>query len=740
VAGASTQLLPGADATPVVVPIHTAAADMGITYGVWAAGQDYKVSFHDGATFVPLLGKKYPHNQPLKWQTTSVQMGGVELVTQAPALHYKELRAEYALGAVVEAYDVRADGVEQTFVIKQRHAAGDLVIRGTFESQLQAQNVAAQHQELRFFDTQGRHLVTYGAATAVDARGRTTPMTTGYEGGVATLRLSADWLAAATFPVTVDPLLGTGGSLAGNTRDELDVVRDSETVNDPVWMCYTVWASAGDRDLYFRRFTDTGQVSALMYYDVTSSWSTQGGRCSYDAVDNHGVVVFDRYFPLTATRRLRFHSHLRSDLVTNLTWSTIATSDNAWRADVGGTDYGSVSPSTIVVWQQEPNGGIFQNTTTSDIYACFLDVAAGTATAPFVIANGTLQDQERPSVNQTALGLGTTGWLVAYQTISTNVLGGDDWDVALKRVDPTGSVSPAMLIDNTSSSHKMAPMVEGRHTRYMVAFTSSTQAQLPGAPTDNVGHQVRAVRVDWPAGAAAGTEPFGTEVVASYGSARARLAGLAHDRNSLSHWALMHHSDFSQNLYFTTHGYQGEVVQSEVVISPSGSDTSGPGGLSFNEFADEFVIGYAVNGATNYVTMDRFAYPFVPPAFTSGIACSPAQLSWVGSQVIGNGYGYIRVTGAAQDSLHVMVMATAPASQILSGIPVIQNGCWLLVPNTGADHVGLFGLEIGANPVYPLPLPEFLSTDTYYFQDFHTIGNGNLTLISTPRLTLPIVK
>ena len=32
----------------------------------WATGSDYKVSFHDGFTFVPYLGGGYPRNQPLR--------------------------------------------------------------------------------------------------------------------------------------------------------------------------------------------------------------------------------------------------------------------------------------------------------------------------------------------------------------------------------------------------------------------------------------------------------------------------------------------------------------------------------------------------------------------------------------------------------------------------------------------------------------------------------------------------
>ncbi|MCA8950103.1 MAG: hypothetical protein KDE27_11420, partial [Planctomycetes bacterium] len=75
----STAIRPTAIAAGTCVPIHSAAPDLGLEYGVWAAGDDYKVSFHGDMTFVPYLGAAYPHNQPWSWRTASVRCGEVEL-------------------------------------------------------------------------------------------------------------------------------------------------------------------------------------------------------------------------------------------------------------------------------------------------------------------------------------------------------------------------------------------------------------------------------------------------------------------------------------------------------------------------------------------------------------------------------------------------------------------------------------------------------------------------------------
>ena len=55
------------------VPVHRETLPDGHELGLWTAGRDWKASFHDGMTFVPYLGREYPHNQPFAWRTTSVR-------------------------------------------------------------------------------------------------------------------------------------------------------------------------------------------------------------------------------------------------------------------------------------------------------------------------------------------------------------------------------------------------------------------------------------------------------------------------------------------------------------------------------------------------------------------------------------------------------------------------------------------------------------------------------------------
>lgn len=721
-----------------LIPIHTSTPDQGAEYGIWAAGPKYKVSFHDGATFVPLLGKSYPHNQPVTWRTNTVTVGYQELATQEPQLHYDELRAEYDLGGIIEAYDIRTDGVEQTFVLAQRPAqSGDLVIRGVVESMLRANNAAPAHQELQFVDDQGKHLFTYGKATAIDANGNRRTMLTSHEHGQVTLRLDGDWLSQAAFPIVVDPLLGPGTQLGGDPREEIDVVRTSEHFIEAVWMGYSVYASAADRDVYLVRYMDAGQVGPGVFADVSANWSSQGARVAYVAGADRAVVVYDRVFFSSGARLLRYHRHDEDDPNFNSAVWSIATNGHAWRCDVGGTETGT-GTEALVVFQREPAIGAFANSNTSDIYGCLVDLTSS-AGASFVITNAASQDQERPSVNQVATGNANDSWRVAYQTLSTGVIGGqDDWDIAVKRVDLFGNSSAPLFIDGGSSDHKFAPIIEGQGNRYLVMFTATPTTSA--FPTGINGEQIRAVRVDWTNGAPMGTQPWGTAVIQNNNDPRLELAGLGYDRDTDSHWVTMFRSNVTQLIYLRTLGHRGQLLQSATVFNPIGNDESVRGAVSFDHTGPQFILAYGNNGSSDFVTMDRWEHTSVSSWSTSGSACSPASIEWQGSQLIGNEFGHMRVLGAANDSIHALVLADATASFQFFNTPPIQDSCWLLVPSAGPNHFGILDLKIGANPEWNVPLPESLSDDTFYFQGFHTVGNGNLDFVSTQRLALPVAR
>src|SRR5690349_2153541 len=119
---------------------------------------------------------------------------------------HTESRFEYRFPGVTEAYDLRGDGVEQTFVIAARpRSPGDLVVEGRIETELSpvAATVPASHAELVYADRQGNPIVKYGKAFAIDALGNRTEVTTSLSGSTVRLCVPGAWLSEAMFPVTI---------------------------------------------------------------------------------------------------------------------------------------------------------------------------------------------------------------------------------------------------------------------------------------------------------------------------------------------------------------------------------------------------------------------------------------------------------------------------------------------------------------------------------------------------------
>ena len=156
------------DGEAFTVPIHRGEADpVGGIYGVWASGPDFKVSFHDGFAFYPLLGPAYQENLPLRWKTESVTVGTRPLFPKGsvPETNFEDWRFEYTYPGVTEAYDVGKSGVEQTFTLHSPPSfQGDLVVTGRITTRLKADPSLENHRPMVFEDQKGAPLSDRGGS------------------------------------------------------------------------------------------------------------------------------------------------------------------------------------------------------------------------------------------------------------------------------------------------------------------------------------------------------------------------------------------------------------------------------------------------------------------------------------------------------------------------------------------------------------------------------------------------
>ncbi|MCA8950737.1 MAG: hypothetical protein KDE27_14640 [Planctomycetes bacterium] len=722
-----------------LVPIHTQEDDGGVAYGTWAAGARYKVAFENGATFVPYLGRSYPALRPFAWRTRSVRIGETEVAVGAPRFRHGDYRAEFDRGGVVEAYDVRADGLEQTFVIATRPAGvGDLVIRGDVATELVADARAGEHAAVDFRDADGNAIVRYGAATAVDAAGDRQPMTTAFGDGILTLRLDAAWLAAASYPIVVDPLLGNIFSVTDtDVVEQVDLLRDDVGAQGNNWRVAVRWAAANDADIGLRRFDDDGTGNTLVYSDTTAAWSTPD--CSIGLQRHNGIVLlaFTRLLS-TGVRALRVHQHSRGNFSLSSQLVGVNTgSSQAWRPDVG-TDLAFAAPRSLLIVFQQENTPTFVNTTTSEIWGVIYDMANQTAGTPFLIAGQPLEDHERPTAGK--IRTPTRPWTVAYEVLGAGALWSPhvDTDLELRRVDRAGNVGAETVLGLGNGWHDLAPRLGGFDDVQIVAYPRSRVSVVGSNPSGDNGMEIVTRRHDWDG--TTWTQPYGSYRHAVNPDPRVVLTGIDMDTTTNSHYVLSYRSTATENVYVRTIGYRGYLTRLETLFTAGAGDQTISGAVAYDVTNERFLVAYGANRPlTNYTNVDGFVHPSALPPVHGGLGCSAGQLDWVGSQLIGDDDCQIVLDNIPAGALATVIVGTQPLNQLLVGVPIVHAGCWLLVPNTGVGSLATMPVGFGPSVSYRIDLPEWLGPFDLHFQGVH-FDAGNTEVFTTDRLTVPLVK
>lgn len=239
----------------------------------WAKGDDWKASFGaDGLVFVPFLGADAERNLPLALCLVGVHSGdaAVPFVADGVATRAAERRIEIARGSLVEAYDLRPEGIEQTFVFANAPGRGALAVELAITSELLGERLA--DGACRFRHARGG--VDIGSATAIDRDGKRAPCRTDLVGDRLRWTVPAEFVASATFPLTIDPVITTSSLLPAQVRPLL--APDIAFVGS--WGGYygavleEIW-SAADHDVVVLARDLDGNLVDTDYVDVTTvSW------------------------------------------------------------------------------------------------------------------------------------------------------------------------------------------------------------------------------------------------------------------------------------------------------------------------------------------------------------------------------------------------------------------------------------------------------------------------------------
>lgn len=243
----------------------------------------------DGVTFLPYLGPTEPA-APVRLRLRSVRRGERDLPLRTPASRLSAGTLHIDHGCVEERWHLGKNAAEQTFTCADFAGGGDLVVTLDLATELQA----ADGDHGLGFARRGRTLVHYGHLTVIDGRGRRCERVTERTPTGVRLTVPESFLADATAPLLLDPLVTPLAIDTGN-----DDTRNVEVAYEPTtqrWLVvYERHFSAFDVDVIARRY----DVAGTLLEEVGVATGTRESRnpvVAANASEQQFLVAWDEDF------------------------------------------------------------------------------------------------------------------------------------------------------------------------------------------------------------------------------------------------------------------------------------------------------------------------------------------------------------------------------------------------------------------------------------------------------------
>jgi hypothetical protein len=424
----------------------------------WVRGASYKASFGaEGAQYIPFLGSAAPQSYPLQFSLSNASVDGQAIGFDGSAAATRQGdRIVYDRGTLLEVYDVAVGSIEQSFVFQSLPSSGELVLRIETASELEGAQAA---EGLEFRTAIGG--VRYGRATALDASGASIAAITTWTGSGIEIRVPAEFVASARFPLTVDPVLSSF-SVDSTTLDDFlpDVAYDA--TNNRWLTVYEEVFSSTDHDVVYSLLTSTGALVSSGFVDgsLSAYWANPATANNDNA--NQFLVVAQVGLPSSGTRVIRGRTLAAgtATLGTDLLISTTDQGGDKLNPDVGGDNFGGTASYYGVVWER-----VFTSTD-RDIHArCVSQTGTLIGTGTILIDNSSSTIDTVPSI---AKGTGGIEWGVAWQRQFT--LGDEDIRGAVMNWD--GTINVASFSLDFSGSDDRVPDVSTRNSagQYLVTY------------------------------------------------------------------------------------------------------------------------------------------------------------------------------------------------------------------------------------------------------------------------------
>jgi hypothetical protein len=194
---------------------------------------------------------------------------------------------------IIERYLVQSRGIEQQFVLPGPYASGDVLLTGSVATDLVPDKTSSF--EGIAFQRDGETALFYGEAKAVDAAGSTALLEERWADGELTIVVPASFLAAARFPVLVDPYIGSRTTV----DSAVDLAQNPAvaTTGSAAFKALAVWStnatspqSIRGRIIGPRGITLVGPISAVDEFNLAGTTYTRP-RVAWSAADGVWVVA-----------------------------------------------------------------------------------------------------------------------------------------------------------------------------------------------------------------------------------------------------------------------------------------------------------------------------------------------------------------------------------------------------------------------------------------------------------------
>ncbi|HKB16933.1 MAG TPA: hypothetical protein VKF62_12775, partial [Planctomycetota bacterium] len=287
--------------------------------------------------------------------------GGPDAVGPVLGIAVEGSTVSMARGPVTEKYEIREDGLEQVALLAAPvPGGGDLVVRYEVSTPLLACATGPARPGDLVFSGPAGPAVRYGEATAIDGGGRRTSVSTAFD-GVSRLDLvvPAAFVDAATFPLTIDPILAPAFLIDPTNQGFTDVSPDVAFTEGTFLVVWERVIAAGDHRIRAFRYDQGGtSLGSLIEVDAAASLSENPSVAGDPSNANEFLVVWQDSTDGGTTYDIRAR-HVDGDdgsMDAEFTIASAGAGEKLRRPDVGGEGDGGGVAVYFVAWDKTLSG------------------------------------------------------------------------------------------------------------------------------------------------------------------------------------------------------------------------------------------------------------------------------------------------------------------------------------------------------------------------------------------------